>query len=79
MIGFYVLQWPVRKRTTMTSTTTTNNGKYLRTSLTKDLKENMEIFIKSYWKTFLKGLKKRRDIACSWIRKVNIIKILILP
>lgn len=32
----------------MTSTTTTNNGKYLRTSLTKDLKENMEIFIKSY-------------------------------
>lgn len=78
MIGFYILQPPVRKHTAMTSMTTNNNGKYLRTNLTKDLKENMEIFIKPYWKTFLKGLNKRRDIACSWIR-VNIIKILILP
>ena len=53
--------------------------KYLGIHLTKDVKdlyaENYKILIKE----IKEDVKKWKDIPCSWVRKINIVKMAILP
>ena len=63
----------------ITFTITTKRTKYLRINLTKKTKE---LYTENY-KTLMKGIKdginRWRDISCSWVERINIIKMTILP
>jgi hypothetical protein len=56
----------------------TNNIKYLGLSLTKDVKDLCDKNFKS-WKKEIKDLKRWKDLPCSWIGRINIVKMAILP
>ena len=49
--------------------------KYLGIKLTKDMKN---LYAENY-KEIKEDSKKFRDVPCSWIRRINIVKIAILP
>ena len=53
--------------------------KYLGTNLTREVKD----FYTENYKTFIKEIKedskKQEDIPCSWIGRINIVKVAILP
>ena len=53
--------------------------KYLGINLTKEVKD---LYIENY-KTLIKEIeddsKKRKDIPCSWVGRINIVKMAILP
>ena len=59
--------------------TTATTKKYLGINL---LKETKELYTESY-KTLMKEIKddinRWRDIPCSWVRRINIVKMTILP
>ena len=60
-------------------TTATKRIKYLGINLPKETKD---LYIEKY-KTLMKGIKENtnrwRNIPCSWIRRINIVKMSILP
>ena len=60
-------------------TIATKRIKYLGISLPKDIKE----LYKENYKTLMKEIKydinRRRDIPCSWVGRINIVKMTILP
>ena len=64
---------------TLPFTTATKRIKYLGI---KPLKETEDLYAENY-KTLMKEIKddtsRQRDIPCSWIGKINIVKITILP
>ena len=57
----------------------TKRIKYLRINLPKETKE---LYTENY-KTLMKKIKddinRWRDISCSWVRRINIVKMTILP
>jgi hypothetical protein len=55
-----------------------NNIKYLGATLTKQVKDLGDNNFKSLKKE-VKDLRKWRDIPCSWISRINIVKMAILP
>ena len=57
----------------------TNNIKYLGVTLTKDVKDLYDKNFKSLKKEIKEYLRKWKDLPCSWICRVNIIKMAILP
>ena len=63
---------------TITTTTTKKKTKYLGISLRKEAKD---LYVENY-KMLMKEIKDNtnrwRDISCSWIRRINIVKINIL-
>ena len=60
-------------------TTASKRIKYLAINLPKEMKE---LYTESY-KTLMKEIKddinRWRDIPCSWVRRINIVKMTILP
>uniref|UniRef100_A0A8D1BAI9 Uncharacterized protein n=1 Tax=Sus scrofa TaxID=9823 RepID=A0A8D1BAI9_PIG len=53
--------------------------KYLRIHLTKEVKDLYAENYKTLIKEIKEDVKKWKDIPCSWIRKINIVKMAILP
>jgi hypothetical protein len=60
-------------------TIVTNNIKYLGVTLTKQVKKNLyDRNFKSLKKEIEEELRRWKDFPCSWIGKINIVKIAIL-
>jgi hypothetical protein len=57
----------------------TNNIEYLGMSLTKEVKDLYEKNFKPLKKEIKEDLKRWKDLPCSWIGKINIVKMAILP
>ena len=53
--------------------------KYLGINLTKDVKDLYAANYRKLMKEIEEDLKKWKDIPCSWIGKINIVKMSILP
>ena len=60
-------------------TIVTNNTKYLGVTLTKQVKDLYDKIFKSLKKEIKKDLRRLKDFPCSWTRRINIVKIAILP
>ena len=60
-------------------TIVTNNMKYLGVTLTKQVKGLYYKSFKSLKKEIKEYLRKWKDLPCSWIGRINIVKIAILP
>jgi hypothetical protein len=56
----------------------TNNIKYLVVTLTKEVKDLYKNF-KSLKKEIKEDLRRWKDLPCSWIGRINIVKMTILP
>jgi hypothetical protein len=65
-------------RETISFTIATNNIKYLVVTLTKQVKDLYDYNFKSLKKE-IEDLRKWRDLPCSWIGRINIAKMAILP
>jgi hypothetical protein len=57
----------------------TNNIKYVGVTLTKEVKDLYDKNFKSLKKDFAKDLRRWEDLPCSWIGRINIVKMAILP
>ena len=60
-------------------TIATKRIKYLGINLPKETKELYTENYKTLMKEIKDGINRRRDIACSWVRRINIVKMTILP
>ena len=56
----------------------TNSIKYHEVTLTKEVKDLVKNF-KSLKKEIEEGTRKWKDLPCSWIGRINIVKMAILP
>jgi hypothetical protein len=66
-------------RETTPFTIVTNNIKYLGVTLTKEVKDLYDKNFKSLKKEIEEDLKRWKDLPCSWIGRINIVKMDILP
>ena len=57
----------------------TNNIKYLGVTLTKQVKDLYDKNFKSLKKEIEKDLRRWKDLPCSWIDRISIVKMAILP
>jgi hypothetical protein len=57
----------------------TNNIKYLGVTLTKEVKDLYDKNFKSLKKEIEEDLRRWKDLPCSWIGRINIVKMAILP
>ena len=57
----------------------TNNIKYLGVTLTKHIKDLYEKNVRSLKKEIEEDLRKWKNLPCSWIGRINIVKMTILP
>ena len=57
----------------------TNNIKYLGMTLTKGVKDLYNNNFKSLKKEIKEDLRRWKDLPCSWIGRINIVKMAILP
>jgi hypothetical protein len=57
----------------------TNNIKYRGVTLTKEVKDLYDKNLKSLKKEIKEDLRSWKDLPCSWIGRVNIVKMAILP
>ena len=64
-------------RETTPFTIVTNNIKCLGVTLTREVKDDKNF--KSLRKEIKKDLRRRKDLPCSWIGRINIVKLAILP
>jgi hypothetical protein len=53
--------------------------KYLGLTLTKEVKDLYDNYIKSLKKEIKEDLRRWKDLPCSWIGSINIVKMVILP
>ena len=60
-------------------TITTNSIKYLGVALTKHVKDLHDKNFKTLKKEMEEDLKKWENLPCSWIGRINIVKMAILP
>ena len=60
-------------------TIVTNSIKYLGLTLTKEVKDLYDKNFKSLKKEIDKNLRRWKDLPCSWIGKINIVKMVFLP
>jgi hypothetical protein len=65
-------------RETTHFTIVTNNIKYLAITLTKEVKELYEKNCKSLKKEIREDLRRWKDLPCSWIDRINIVKMAVL-
>jgi len=56
-----------------------NNIKYLGVTLTKQVKDLYDKNFKSLKKEIEEDLRRWKDLPCSWIGRINIVKMAILP
>ena len=66
-------------RETTPFTKVTNNIKYLGVTLTKEVKDLYDKNFRSLKKKIKEDLRRWKDITCSWIGRINIVKMAILP
>jgi hypothetical protein len=66
-------------RETIPFTIVTNNIKYLGVTLTKEVKDLYDKNFKSLKKEIKEDLRRRKDLQCSWIGRINTVKMYILP
>ena len=66
-------------RETTPFTIVTNNIKYLGTTLTKEVKDLYDKIFKSLKKKIKEDLRRCKDLPCSWIGRINIVKMAIVP
>jgi hypothetical protein len=64
---------------TTSCTIVTNHMKYLEVTLTKQVKDLYGKNFKSLKKKIKENLRKWRDLLCSWIGRINTVKIATLP
>jgi hypothetical protein len=57
----------------------TNNIKYLGVTLTKQVKDLYNKNFKSLKKETEEDLRRWKDLQCSWIGRINVVKMAILP
>jgi len=57
----------------------TNNIKYLGVTLTKQVKDLYDKIFNSLKKEIEEDLRRWKDLPCSWIGRINIVKMAILP
>jgi hypothetical protein len=57
----------------------TNNIKYLAIPLTKEVKDLYDKNFKSLKKQIKEDLRRWKELPCSWIVRINIVKMAILP
>ena len=55
-------------------TIVTNNIKYFGVTLTKEVKDLYEKNFKSMKKEIKEDLRRWKDLPCSWIHRINIVK-----
>ena len=60
-------------------TIATNNIKYLGVTLTKQVKDLYDKNFKSFKKEIKEDIRKWKDLPGSWIGRINIVKMAILP
>jgi hypothetical protein len=60
-------------------TIVTNNIKYLGVTLTKEVKDQYDKNFKSLKKEIKEDLRRWKDLPCSWIGRINIVKVAIFP
>ncbi|KAL6038620.1 hypothetical protein STEG23_017924 [Scotinomys teguina] len=60
-------------------TIVTNSIKYLGVNLTKEVKDLYDENFKSLKKEIEEELRKWKDLPCSWVGRINIVKMAILP
>ena len=60
-------------------TIVTNNMKYLGMTLTKQVKDLYDKNFKYLKKEIEEDLRRWKDLPCSWIGRINIVKMAILP
>eukprot|EP01156_Anaeramoeba_ignava_P011104 Anaeramoba_ignava/a481997_3.p2 GENE.a481997_3~~a481997_3.p2 ORF type:complete len:105 (-),score=14.05 a481997_3:165-479(-) len=66
-------------RETSPFTIATNNTKYLGVTLIKNVKDLYHKNFESLKKEIKEDTRKWKDLPCSWIGKINIVKMAILP
>jgi hypothetical protein len=66
-------------RETTPFTVVTNNIKYLDVTLTKEVKNLYDKNFKSLKREIKEDLRRWKDLPCSWIGRINIVKMTILP
>jgi hypothetical protein len=66
-------------RETTPFTIVTKNIKYLGVPLTKEVKDLYDKNFKSLKKEIGEDLRRWKDLPCSWIGRINIVKMAILP
>jgi hypothetical protein len=66
-------------RETTSFTIVTNNIKYLGVTLSKQVIGLYDKNFKSLKKEIEEGLRRRKDLSWSWIGRINIVKMAILP
>ena len=57
----------------------TNNKKYLGVTLTKEVKNLYDKNFKYLKKEIEEDLRRWKDLLCSWIGRINIVKMAVLP
>ena len=66
-------------RETSPFTIATNSIKYLRVTLTKQVEDLYDKNFKSLKKEIEEDTRKWKDLPCSWVGRINIVKMAILP
>ena len=66
-------------RETTPFTIATNNIKYLGVTLTKQVNDLYDKNFKSLKEDIEENLRRLKDLPCSWIYRINIVKIAIVP
>jgi hypothetical protein len=66
-------------RETTPCTIATNNIEYLGVTLTKQMKDLYDKNFKSLKKDIKEDFREWKDLPCSWISRINIVKIAFLP
>ncbi|KAL6089590.1 hypothetical protein STEG23_038192 [Scotinomys teguina] len=66
-------------KATLHFTIATNSIKYLGVNLTKEVKDLYDENFKSLKKEMEEDLRKWKDLPCSWVGRINIVKMAILP
>ena len=66
-------------RQTSPFTIATNSIKYLWVTLNKEVKDQFDKNFKSLRKEIEEDTRKWKDLFCSWIGRINIVKMAILP
>jgi hypothetical protein len=66
-------------RKTTLFTTITKNIKYLGVTLTKKMKDLYDKNFKSVKKENEEDLRRWKDLPCSWVGRINTVKMAILP
>jgi hypothetical protein len=67
------------KKLTVPFTIATNNIKYLHVTQTKQVKYSYDKNSKSLKKEIGEGIRRWKDLSCSWMGRINIMKMVILP